>query len=156
MISGRIAEGDVATREQNQETMKEKKVSFYNPDTQRELRNRPRKPRKPYVRNPYIQTALNRGFTLLSLKTGATFVVLPGQYLNLTQVVSAWLGHLEITCVTTKHKKSWAASEKKSRHFLVSAFTRHLTGHRCKRKNTAVYTILDWRILGISTQLDSL
>lgn len=80
--------------------MKKKRIGFYNPMTQRLLAKRPRKKRKMFSKNMFIQAALKKGFVLKHLKTQQILIVQPNRFLNMTEVIHFLMLHPQM-----QHKK---------------------------------------------------
>lgn len=145
LMTGKTTEGLNAMRKQNQLNMKANKVGFYNPELQRELAQRPKKQRQAYARNPFIVTALEKGFTLQSKKTDTEIIFEPLECNSLQEILEKWLNHPEMA----DYKPAWLSCIKKEKFVLYTGLTRSLTGHRDKKTNKAVYSIAGWRVLGI-------
>lgn len=145
MLIGQTEEGKKAMWQANQNSMRERKVGFFDPKLQRILACRPQKQRKPYARSVYVISALQFGFILQSQKTGAKIEIYAKECLNIVSVINKWVSHPEMAYI----RQQWLDSPKKQGFALCSGLTRILTGHMDKKTNQAVYSIHGWILLGI-------
>lgn len=145
LMDGQTVEGRRAIWEQNQATMRENGVGFNDPATQRELATRPRNKRKPYLRNEYVKAALERGFILKSVATGATVEIKAGECATLHNVMDLWLSHPELK----QQKEQWQQAPVKQSFSLYTGLTRIITGHVDKKTKKSVFTVAGWFIQGI-------
>lgn len=145
MLRGQIREGFEMIRKANQLKMKELGVGFYNSELQRELGNRPKKQRQCYSRNPYVKTALQRGFVLQHEKNDQILIIEPSECASLVDVISKLMNQPYMK----EQRDSWHKCQKKEKSYWISGLTRTLTGHICKKTGKSVFSFMGWRVLGI-------
>lgn len=145
MIRGQIEAGFETIREIARATMKEKNVSFYNREVQRELGSRKKK-RAPAARNIYILAALSKGFGLQHTTSGEMVYIEPNECSSLVDVVEKLMAYP----VMENKRESWNTCENKEKHYAITALTRTLTGHIDKKTKKSVFTFMSWRVLGIN------
>lgn len=145
MINGQIELGFKTIRKIAQATMKEKNLSFWNRDVQRELGSR-KKNRAPAARNKYILVALFNGFTLQHVISNETITIEPCECTSLVYVVEKLMAHP----LMESKRESWETCKKKENFYALTALTRTLTGHVDERTKKSVFTFWNWRVTDIN------
>lgn len=130
--------------------MKENKIGFYNSELQSELGRRPKKKRDVYARNEYVLAALTRGFDLIHQKKGSIVNIGPQECSSLVSVVDK----LMLNPLMSDKRQDWINSEKKEKTYVLTGLTRMLTGNIDKNTGKSVFSVMDWRILGININID--
>lgn len=145
MLQGRLKEGEQIIRQAAQQTMKEQQKGFYNPELQRELAKRPRKPRSPSVRCDMIQYALEHGFDL-EHGTGDIIHVEPYECSHLQCVVDKIMNHPR---TPEQRRNDWNNCTKKGSFTTLTRLNRLISGSMPKTGNP-FYTVDGWSLRGIN------
>nr|QUO99132.1 putative HNH homing endonuclease [Oedogonium capilliforme]QUO99167.1 putative HNH homing endonuclease [Oedogonium capilliforme] len=145
MLQGQTLEGFDAIRKANQEKMKQLGVGFYDSEIQRELGKRPKKQRQCFSRNPYVKAALQRGFMLQDAKNNQVVIIEPSECSSLVDVIEKLMNQPHMK----EERESWHQCKKKEKSYWITALTRTLTGHVCKKTGKCVFSFKGWRVLGI-------
>jgi hypothetical protein len=156
MISGNLDKGFELIRQLARQTMKERNVSFYNSDVQRELGRRPKKQRRPYARNLYILHALGKGFSMQHVASKEIIEISALSCSSLVEVVDVFMQHP----LNAERLPDWIAYENKEKYYGITALTKTLTGYvgkettssgeKSKNAGKAIYTFMGWIVLGIN------
>lgn len=144
MMTGQTEEGLKAMKKQIQLKMKLEKRGFFDPNLQRELSKRP-KSRKPYARNKYICATLEKGFILESINTKEEICFLPQECSSMVFVIDKWVKHPTMIA----YQKKWKECSRKEKFYLYTALTRLFTGHRDLKSGKCLFSVANWRLLGI-------
>lgn len=149
MRQNQTSEARQAMREANVEKMRNNKTGWFSSELQRELANRPKKPRKTYARSLYVSAALERG-TIWEHEDGATLLISPDQCDSATQVAAV----LSERCDPAMKK---AFEEKQHKSYLVNGVTKLLQGYFIPQSNRThmnvggrrLYKVGPWTLKGI-------
>lgn len=156
MIIGNLEKGFELIRDMACKTMKERNVSFYNSEVQRELGSRPKKQRKPYARNLYILHALGKGFSMQHVASKEIIEIRACSCSSLVEVMNVFMQHP----LNAERLPEWIAYKNKEGYYGITALTKTLTGYvgkettslgeKSKNAGKAIYTFMGWRVLGIN------
>ncbi len=147
MISGLVKQGQQIIWTLNQEKMRQNQRGFFSSEVQKELANRPRKPRTPKARNEFVIQALYRGILLEHIETKTEFEFFDS--VSIIEIATELMSHP----LLEKDRPKWEQEKYKSQTYIVQGFTKLITGNISTDKKMN-FSILGFRVIGIRTQIE--
>jgi hypothetical protein len=92
-----------------------------------------------------VKAALQRGFMLQDAKNNQVVVIEPSECSSLVDVIEKLMNQPHMK----EERESWHQCKKKEKSYWITALTRTLTGHVCKKTGKCVFSFKGWRVLGI-------